>query len=56
MEAFNRNGVVACRAAVSHRVPEGTCLMYHAKDRHLNVPLPSCRASAAAPTTRSRAS
>jgi nitrate reductase / nitrite oxidoreductase, alpha subunit len=39
LEAFNRNGVVACRAAVSHRVPEGTCLMYHAKDRHLNVPL-----------------
>jgi nitrate reductase alpha subunit len=39
VEAFNRNGVVACRAAVSHRIPEGTCLMYHAKDRHLNVPL-----------------
>jgi nitrate reductase alpha subunit len=39
VEAFNRNGVVACRAAVSHRVPQGTCLMYHAKDRHLNVPL-----------------
>ena len=39
VEAYNRNGVVACRAAVSHRIPEGTCLMYHAKDRHLNVPL-----------------
>ncbi|HUO71462.1 MAG TPA: nitrate reductase subunit alpha [Solirubrobacteraceae bacterium] len=39
VEAYNRNGVVACRAAVSHRVPKGTCLMYHAKDRHLNVPL-----------------
>ena len=39
VEAVNRNGVVACRAAVSHRIPEGTCLMYHAKDRHLNVPL-----------------
>ena len=36
---YNRNGVVACRASVSHRIPEGTCLMYHAKDRHLNVPL-----------------
>ena len=36
---YNRNGVVACRATVSHRIPEGTCLMYHAKDRHLNVPL-----------------
>ena len=39
VEAYNRNGVVACRAAVSHRIPQGTCLMYHAKDRHLNVPL-----------------
>ena len=39
VEAFNRNGVVAARAAVSHRIPQGTCLMYHAKDRHLNVPL-----------------
>jgi nitrate reductase / nitrite oxidoreductase, alpha subunit len=39
VEAYNRNGVIACRAAVSHRIPEGTCVMYHAKDRHLNVPL-----------------
>lgn len=39
IEAFNRNGVVAIRAAVSHRIPKGTCLMYHAKDRHLGVPL-----------------
>ena len=39
VEAYNRNGVIACRAAVSHRIPKGTCLMYHAKDRHLNVPL-----------------
>jgi nitrate reductase / nitrite oxidoreductase, alpha subunit len=39
VEAHNRNGVIACRATVSHRVPQGTCLMYHAKDRHLNVPL-----------------
>ncbi len=39
VEAFNRNGVVSCRATVTHRVPEGTCMMYHAKDRHLNVPL-----------------
>jgi nitrate reductase alpha subunit len=39
VEAYNRNGVVAARAAVSHRIPQGTCLMYHAKDRHLNVPL-----------------
>ncbi len=39
VEAYNRNGVIACRATVTHRVPQGTCMMYHAKDRHLNVPL-----------------
>ncbi|WP_425516810.1 nitrate reductase subunit alpha [Miltoncostaea oceani] len=39
IEAYNRNGVVACRAVVSHRIPEGTSLMYHAQDRHINVPL-----------------
>ncbi|MEW6582199.1 MAG: nitrate reductase subunit alpha [Actinomycetota bacterium] len=38
IEAYNRNGVVACRAVVSHRVQEGMCLMYHAQDRHVNVP------------------
>ncbi|MGI8916228.1 MAG: molybdopterin-dependent oxidoreductase, partial [Chloroflexota bacterium] len=39
IEAYNRNGVVACRAVVTHRLPAGTCMMYHAKDRHVNVPL-----------------
>ena len=39
VEAFNRNGVIACRAVVTHRIPKGVCMMYHAKDRHLNVPL-----------------
>ena len=43
IEAYNRNGVVACRAVVSHRLPKGTCLMYHAKDRHVNVPLTELR-------------
>ncbi len=38
IEAFNKNGVVACRAVVSHRVPAGTAIMYHAQDRHVNVP------------------
>ncbi len=38
IEAYNRNGIIACRAVVTHRVPPGVCLMYHAKDRHLNVP------------------
>ena len=39
IEAFNRNGVVACRAVVSHRMPEGTVFMYHAQDRLIDVPL-----------------
>ena len=39
VEAYNRNGVVACRAVVSHRIPEGTSVMYHAQDRHINVPI-----------------
>jgi nitrate reductase alpha subunit len=38
VEAYNRNGVVAARAVVSHRMPEGTVYMYHAKDRNVNVP------------------
>jgi nitrate reductase alpha subunit len=38
IEACNRNGIIACRAVVTHRLPRGTCFMYHAKDRHLNVP------------------
>jgi nitrate reductase alpha subunit len=39
VEAYNRNGVVACRAVVSHRIPRGTSVMYHAQDRHINVPI-----------------
>ena len=27
IEAYNRNGVVACRAVVSHRMPPGTVYM-----------------------------
>ena len=38
IEAYNRNGVVACRAVVTHRMPQGTVFMYHAMDRHLMVP------------------
>ncbi|MEV6481886.1 nitrate reductase subunit alpha [Streptomyces sp. NPDC051576] len=38
IEAYNRNGVVAARAVVTHRMPEGTVYMYHAKDRTVNVP------------------
>ncbi|TFD60445.1 MULTISPECIES: nitrate reductase subunit alpha [unclassified Cryobacterium] len=39
IESYNRNGVVVARAVVSHRMPEGTVYMYHAKDRTINVPV-----------------
>ncbi len=38
IEAVNRNGVVAARAIVSHRIPEGTVYMHHAQDRLIDVP------------------
>jgi nitrate reductase alpha subunit len=38
VEAVNRNGVVAARAVVSHRMPTGTVYMHHAQDRTVNVP------------------
>lgn len=39
IEAVNRNGVVAARAIVSHRMPQGTAFMYHAPERIVGVPL-----------------
>ncbi|GAB78716.1 respiratory nitrate reductase alpha subunit apoprotein [Austwickia chelonae] len=39
IEAVNRNGVVAARAVVTHRMPEGTVYMPHAQDRLIDVPL-----------------
>ena len=39
LEVYNRHGNVACRAAVSHRVPAGVALFYHSQDRHVNVPV-----------------
>jgi len=39
IEAVNRNGVVAARAVVSHRMPRGTAFMHHAQDRTVHVPL-----------------
>ncbi|HEX6763455.1 MAG TPA: nitrate reductase subunit alpha [Gaiellaceae bacterium] len=39
VEAYNRNGVMTLRAAVSHRVQQGSCMVYHSKDRHLSTPL-----------------
>src|SRR5690606_39532039 len=37
-EAVNRNGVVVARAIVSHRMSWGTVYVYHAQDRHIDVP------------------
>jgi nitrate reductase alpha subunit len=39
IEMTNPHGAVAARAVVSHRIPVGTVLMYHAQDRHVNVPI-----------------
>ncbi|MGI5121084.1 nitrate reductase subunit alpha [Marinactinospora thermotolerans] len=38
VEAVNRNGVVAARLVVSHRMPAGTVYMYHAQERLVAVP------------------
>ncbi|NDL59669.1 nitrate reductase subunit alpha [Phytoactinopolyspora mesophila] len=39
VEAVNRNGVVVCRAIVSHRMPAGTVYVHHAQERTIDVPL-----------------
>ena len=38
IEVVNRNGAIVARAVVSHRLPEGVAMMYHAQDRTLGVP------------------
>ncbi|HET8682543.1 MAG TPA: nitrate reductase subunit alpha [Micromonosporaceae bacterium] len=38
IEAVNRNGVVVCRAVVTHKMPEGTVYIYHAQERVIDVP------------------
>ncbi|MEU4269852.1 nitrate reductase subunit alpha [Streptomyces sp. NPDC026092] len=38
VEAVNRNGVVAARAIVSHKMPPGTVYMNHAQERTVGVP------------------
>ncbi|WP_042282369.1 nitrate reductase subunit alpha [Nocardiopsis alba] len=38
VEAVNRNGVVAARLVVSHRMPTGTVYMHHAQERTIDVP------------------
>jgi len=39
VEAVNRNGVLVCRAIVSHRMPTGTVFVYHVQERTIDVPL-----------------
>lgn len=38
LELYNRNGVVTSRAVVTPRIPRGAVYMYHAQDKHINVP------------------
>ncbi len=38
IEVYNRNGVIAARAVLTYRIPQGIAYMYHAQDRTLGVP------------------
>ena len=38
IEAYNVNGAITARAAVSQRVPEGMSMMYHAQEKIVNTP------------------
>lgn len=38
VEIFNDNGVVVTRANVSHRIPKGLCIVYHATERTYSTP------------------
>ena len=38
VETFNSNGALVARAVVSQRMKEGTLFMYHAQEKHVNVP------------------
>ena len=52
VEAYNRNGIVAARAVVSHRIPEGTVFMHHAQERTMNTPVTESSGRRGARTTR----
>ena len=52
IEAYNRNGVVACRAVVTHRVPRGLLHVPRQGPAPQRAHLPDRAGSAAAPTTR----
>lgn len=38
VEVHNDHGVVVTRAAVSHRIPRGICIVYHSPERTYSVP------------------
>ncbi len=38
LEIINRNGCTMSKAVVSSRMPQGSMFMYHAQDRHINMP------------------
>ncbi len=38
IECTNANGVLVCRAIVSHRMPEGVVYVHHAQERTIDVP------------------
>lgn len=38
VECFNVNGILLARAVVSHRIPRGKALMYHAQERTVDTP------------------
>ncbi|MCK4840744.1 MAG: nitrate reductase subunit alpha [Methylococcales bacterium] len=38
IEALNINGATIARVVVSQRIPDGMAMMYHAQEKHINVP------------------
>jgi nitrate reductase alpha subunit len=38
VECTNANGVLVCRAIVTHRMPDGVVFVYHAQERTIDVP------------------
>ena len=56
VEVHNDHGVVVTRAAVSRRIPQGICIIYHSPERTYSVPKSPLRGTGApAGTTASRA-
>ena len=39
IEIYNVNGALTARVVVSQRIPEGVCIMYHAQEKLVNIPL-----------------